>query len=256
MYKIKNISNPKIKDPILIEGLPGMGNVGKVAVDFIIEKSKAKKIIEISSYNFPHAVFINENNLVELPQIEIYHKKIRNKDILLLAGDVQPLDESACYEFCDTILDIFEDYKGKEIITLGGIGLPEIPQTPQVYYTGNTKKIVSKYKSFGLNNQIYGVVGPIIGVSGLLMGLAKQRRIPAISLLAETFSHPAHLGIKGSREILNILNKKLDLNLDINHLDREINKMENELRTKRIFKRKKHTPSVLKKQNNELDYIG
>ena len=34
----------EIKNPILIAGLPGIGNVGKIAVDFLIEEMKAKKI--------------------------------------------------------------------------------------------------------------------------------------------------------------------------------------------------------------------
>ena len=33
----------KIKNPVLLEGLPGIGNVGKIAADFIIEEIKAKK---------------------------------------------------------------------------------------------------------------------------------------------------------------------------------------------------------------------
>ena len=30
-YLVKNINSPKLKNPILIEGLPGVGNVGKIA---------------------------------------------------------------------------------------------------------------------------------------------------------------------------------------------------------------------------------
>ena len=41
-FKIKKISRPKLKNPILIEGLPGMGNVGKIAVDFMIENLKTR----------------------------------------------------------------------------------------------------------------------------------------------------------------------------------------------------------------------
>jgi hypothetical protein len=54
---------PKLKNPILIEGLPGIGNVGKVAVDFIIDELKAKKLYDIFSYTFPHSVFVNEKSL-------------------------------------------------------------------------------------------------------------------------------------------------------------------------------------------------
>ena len=93
----------KIKNPVIFEGLPGIGNVGKIAADFIMEEIKAKKIYEIFSYSFPHSVFVNEDNLVDLPSISIYHKKIKNQDILILSGDIQPTEEEACYTFCEKI---------------------------------------------------------------------------------------------------------------------------------------------------------
>ena len=34
----ENRTLPKLKKPILIVGLPGIGNVGKIAVDFLIEE--------------------------------------------------------------------------------------------------------------------------------------------------------------------------------------------------------------------------
>ena len=200
---------PKLRNPILIEGLPGIGNVGKVAVDFLIDELKASKMYEITSDTFPHSVFVNEDNLVELPKIEIFYKKFGNKkqDLVLLGGDVQPVDEISRYELTEKILDLTEQFKGKEIITLGGIGLAEIPKKPKVYCTGNSKKIIQKYKNRMVNNKLYGVVGRIVGVSGLLIGLATRRKIEAISFLSETYGHPMYLGIKGAIEILKVLDK-------------------------------------------------
>ena len=54
---------PKLSNPVMIEGLPGIGNVGKVAVDFIIEEMKATMLYDITSYSFPHSVFVNEENV-------------------------------------------------------------------------------------------------------------------------------------------------------------------------------------------------
>ena len=221
----------KLNKPILIEGLPGIGNVGKVAIDFLIDELKAKKIYEITSHTFPHSVFVNEDNLVELPKIEVFYKKYGNgkKDLLLLAGDVQPTDEVSSYEFSEKILDLVQKFNGKEIITLGGIGLSDIPKKPKVYCTANSKGIVSRYKGNIVNDQLYGVVGPIVGVSGLLLGLAQRRKIEAIALLAETYGHPLYLGIKGAKEILKVLNSKLKLEVDINKLDKEIEEVEKEI---------------------------
>ena len=233
-----------------------MGNVGKIATDFIIEKLKAEKLLEIYSHSFPHCVLINEENLVDLPRIEIYQKSLRDKTLLLIAGDVQPLDETSCYEFCNILLDTFQKNKGKEIITLGGIGQPEVPKDPKLYYTGNDKNIIKRYYSNILNNNLYGVVGPIMGVSGLLIGLAKNRRIPAISILAETYAHPTHAGIKEAKKILTYLNEKLSLKIDLSEID-DVETLEEGETSKGRKIRGLIKPVITKtKKANETNYIG
>jgi len=247
---------PKLKKAIFIEGLPGIGNVGKVVIDFIVDELGAKKIYEITSNTFPHSVFVNEDNLVELPKIEIFYKKFNNgHDLLLMGGDVQPIDEISSYEFSEKILDLVEGFNTHEIITLGGIGLGEIPKKPKLYCTGNSRRIIEKYKSRKVQDKLYGVVGPIVGISGLLLGLASKRKIDAVSLLAETYGHPMYLGVKGAREVLKVLNDKLKLGVDVDKLEKEIAYIE-----RQIVKRTKELSNVsgkggLKKRK-EFSYIG
>lgn len=256
MHNIRKIEDVKIKNPILIEGLPGIGNVGKIAMDFMIDNLKPKKIYEIHSDGFPHAVFVNEQNLVDLPTIRIFHKKIKNQDYLFLAGDVQPIDEASCYEFCNKILDIMQELKAKEVITLGGIGLQKVPENPQVYCTGNTKKIIDKYKSQSLNCNIYGIVGPIMGVSGLLVGLAKYREIPSIAMLAETFGHPTYVGIKGAGALLNVLNKKLELGLDLSQINKDIKDVDTEIKSKIELQKQQQAQARKPGKRPDMNYIG
>mgnify|MGYP001574132236 CR=1 FL=1 len=262
-WKLKQLAKTQLKSPVLIEGLPGMGNVGKIAVDYLIDAFKAEKLYELSSNDLPHCVFVNEDNLVELPKINIYYKNFKDRTLLFLAGDIQPISESSCYDFCNTILDTFEKGKGGEIITIGGIALPRVPKNPKVYCTGNSKKIVSKYKSQLVNTDIHGIVGPIVGVSGLLTGLAGTKKIPAVTLLAETFGHPNYLGIKGARNILKILKKQLKLNLELSDLDEEVNEIEKEIarRTNNMqnmgkLSRKKENQPLNAELEDDTDYIG
>lgn len=258
----KCCQKPKLNNPILIEGLPGIGNVGKVAVDFVIEELGAKKLFDLFSYSFPHSVFVNEDNLVELPSISIYYKKFNDKrnDLLFLSGDLQPTDEVSSYEFSEEVINIIKEMGGKEIITLGGIGLPEIPKKPKVYCTGNSKKIISKYKkSLNLNTNLHGIVGPIVGVSGLLLGLSAKKDIEAISFLSETYAHPMYLGIKGAKEIINLLNKRFKLKVDINKLEKEIKDMETEImkKTDDLTSVSKQTAmKKMKRLGEETSYIG
>ncbi len=249
---------PKLNKPIFIEGLPGIGNVGKVTIDFIREELKGKKLFDLFSYTFPHSVFVNDKNMVELPTIEIYYAKNKKNDLLLLVGDVQPIDEVSSYEFCDAILKIVEKFKCQEIITLGGIGLQAVPENPKVYCTSNSKEIVAKYKKgTKLNNNLYGIVGPIVGVTGLLIGMSD---IPGIAILAETFGHPMYLGIKGAKGILQILDKKLGLKLNMKKLDKEISSLEQETVKKTGDMSTASKQSAMKKLQRkivkEIDYIG
>ena len=242
---------PKLKNPVFIEGLPGIGNIGKISVDFIIDNLKAKRIYNLFSYHLPHSVFIKENSLVELPKLEIYYKQTKNIDLVLLSGDVQPVNEQGCYSFCAKIIEIAKEFRCREIVTIGGIGLEKPPELePKVYCAANNENIIAEFeKKTKINKKTYGVVGPIIGVTGVLVGMAD---IPAIALLAETFSHPLYLGIKGARSVLKVLEDKYRLGIRIEHLDEEIKDVEAE-----ILKKTKEIQEITRKRTGKsLNYIG
>lgn len=244
--------NAAIKTPIFIEGLPGIGNVGKVVVDYLIEKSDAKLVANFSSPTLPNSVFVTEENLVQMPQISVYHKKEGKQDILFMTGDVQPSEEVSSYKFCEKVIEYIEGLKCKNVITMGGIGLQEEPQKPKVFVTGNDKKFVTSFKKSGADPNVYGVVGPIIGVSGLLLGLT-HKKIPAAALLAETFGHPMYLGLKGAREILILLNKAFKLDYSLDDIDDEIKELEEQ--NGQAKNPKLDNINRLKKRS-DMNYIG
>lgn len=230
---------PTLHNPVLLEGLPGIGNVGKIAVDFLIEEFRAEKLYSFFSYKFPYSVFVNEHNLVEMPQLALYYKKFNGKrkgssaprDLLLLTGDIQPIDEESCYLFCEEVIKIAKQFKCSEIITTGGIGLQTVPEKPRVYVTANTSRIFNDYTRphLRVEAETFGVVGPIVGVSGILLGLSQRYKEEAVALLAETFGHPMYLGIKGAKEILRVLEAKFSWNINLHKMSREIIELEKEI---------------------------
>ncbi len=251
---------PKLDNPVLIEGLPGIGNVGKIAVDFLIEDMKATKLFSFFSYKFPHSVFVTENNLVEMPKIELYYKKSRTKkDLLFLTGDIQPIDEVSCFKFCEEILKIAKDFKCKEIVTTGGIGLQTMPEKPKVYCTSNDQKLYKQYTKLKIEKNIFGVVGPIIGVSGVLLGLGKKHKVKGAALLAETFGHPMYLGIKGAQEILKTLNERFGLKINIKKMSKEVIELEKEMMKKTkewASELASHQQAGAKLRKKDVSYIG
>lgn len=253
---------PKLNNPLLIEGLPGIGNVGKIAVDFLIEEFKAKKLYTFFSHKYPHTVFIGENNLVEMPKLELYYRKFTNgkRDLLLLTGDIQPIDEESCYTFCEEIIRIAKEFKCSEIITTGGIGLQNIPENPKVYCTANDQQLLNNYiKTMPVEKKIFGIVGPIIGVSGILLGLGQRRKMKGVALLAETFANPMYLGIKGAKELLRALEQKFHHGIDLKKMSKEIIEVEEELHKKtKMFASElsKMATAGAKAKIKEVGYIG
>ncbi len=257
-WTVTKLKNLRLKNPVLVGGLPGIGNVGKVAVDFIIDEVKAEKIYHFYSHHLPHSVFINEENLVELPTISLYYKKIGGKDYLFLSGDAQPVDEASAYDFSEEIISILQQHGSGEIITLGGVGLPFVPKKPKIYCTGTSQGIIKKYSMVSgirVESKLYGVVGPIVGVSGLLLGLAKRKNIDGVALLAETYANPLYLGIKGAREIVFILNRKLYLNINMKDLDREIAELE-EADSQQKPAKNNPLQKIQSKLGKDITYIG
>ena len=205
----------------------------------------------------PNSVFVNDKNLIELPSVELHGKTMKGTDVLILTGDVQPAGEASSYDLCDTVLDKAAELGVKQIITMGGIGLAEIPKKPSVYCTGNSRKAIKEFTAgTKMNQKLYGLVGPIIGVSGLMVGLAAKRKIPSVCVLAETLGHPTYLGIQGARELVKILNTKYKFGIKMSDLDKEIEDRESEMlfRTQELSKLSKNMQKL--QMGKETSYIG
>ncbi|MFP4119298.1 MAG: PAC2 family protein [Candidatus Woesearchaeota archaeon] len=251
------------ENPIFIEGLPGIGNVGKVVIDTIIEKLGAEEIGTFESHNMPNSVFVNEEHLVQLPSIQLYRATVTGQDFLFLTGDAQPSQERASYELAEELLSVIEEFDGKHIVTLGGIGLNEIPDDPGIYVTGNDKGFIKEFEKHGASSEVYGVVGPIIGISGLLLGLAKNRRMKSAALLGETYGHPMYIGLKEARKIILLFNEKYDFDIDLGELDEEIEELEREMQSQegteapdKMSKARSKKLSKKLAKYQDLNYIG
>ena len=209
-------------------------------------------MFEFHGISIPHSVFVNEKNLVELPRIELFHAKTKSRDILLLGGDVQPLSEESCYEFCDAVLALCTQLHCKDIIALGGIGLKQVPKKPKTYCTGADNATVKEFmKKTGVTNKLYGIVGPIVGVSGVLVGLSPEHKAHAVALLAETYGHPMYLGLKGARELLMVLSRYLNMKINLKLLDEDMAELEDEMMAREVLPKYRKFPG-----KGETSYIG
>jgi len=107
--KIQILKNKKLKNPVLLVGLPGIGLVGKIALDYLVNELKPKPTLfaKVTSDSFPPAVHA-KNSLLELINDEIHVYSYKNRDYLFLIGPVQPSlassnNSNQHYEFAESI---------------------------------------------------------------------------------------------------------------------------------------------------------
>ncbi|MEM0493283.1 MAG: proteasome assembly chaperone family protein [Candidatus Thermoplasmatota archaeon] len=242
---------PKLRSPLLVEGLPGIGNVGKVAVEHLIEMIKATKFAELYSKDFPPQVFINTDGTVKLVNNEFYYwkaKKKNQRDLILLTGDYQGLSASGQYELAETILDICESLGVRELFTLGGYGLGYEVKEPSVLFATTNKDLVDKIKKYGAVFRKNEPGGGIIGASGLLLGLGKLRGFEGVCFMGET---PGYLvDPKSAKAVLKIITKIMNIDIDLSQLERKAKEIEY------IAQQLQEIEGLTKEKSDELRYIG
>ncbi|MDR3062718.1 MAG: proteasome assembly chaperone family protein, partial [Methanobrevibacter sp.] len=185
--QINVLEKVKLDNPIFIEALPGIGHVGKLAADHIIDEFDAVKFAEIYSPAFPPQVFVNEDGLVENMINEFYYLKSneeRERDFILLVGNSQALSPEGQYELSGIILDFIEQHDVKEIFTLGGLATGHPIDESKVYGSATDIEIIETLKEADI--KIRSADGGIVGASGLLLGLGKLRGLKGACLMGET----------------------------------------------------------------------
>jgi len=207
----------KLRSPVLIVGLPGIGLVGKLAADHMIKELKAEKIAELYSPHFPHQVLMRKNGTMRMLKNKIYvlPSKGRGKDVVVLVGDVQAVTSEAQYEVCGKMLDFFAKLGGKEIYTLGGYGVGKMVDVPKVFGSATHKEMIEGLKKHGL---IFGIAnGSIIGAAGLLLGVGRLRGMRGACLMGET--HGGYVDAKCAQSVLKALGSILGIEINLAKLE-------------------------------------
>jgi uncharacterized protein (TIGR00162 family) len=219
---IKELAQIQSNNPVLIEGLPGLGLVGKIALRYLIKQLKAKKIAYLYSPHFPYFVLVNKKGNARLLRGAFYYyQNPKGNDILLFTGDSQSQTIEGQYEIADSMLDFAEKNNVKTIATIGGYRM-EPTEKPKVYIAATSKEIRDKAIQAGATLSASG--SPIVGTAGLILGLAKFKKIDALCLLGETRGYlPDPLAAKS---VLEVLKEAFNFDLDLECLDEEIARAE------------------------------
>jgi len=206
---------PDLRDPVLVEGLPGVGFVANIAVLHLIEALEARIFAEIRSSSFQSLAVSTEGGQAGFPINRLYYHRGRDgeRDLILLYGNIQAQTRAGQYELCGRVLDLAQELGCRDILTLGGLPREGEVATPKVYCAASDAETLQKALSLGAEV----LEGRIYGAAGLLVGLGGLRGMRGLCLLAET---PGYPDAKAAREALRVVSEMLHLRVDLGRLDR------------------------------------
>ncbi len=263
--KIKVLKElPELNDPIFIEGLPGVGNVGRIAVGYLLEELGAEKFAELMSSHFMPFVLIHQSSAVHVLKNEFYYwknEKPDGRDIIFLIGDSQSVDPIGHYDIVETVLDFLEELGVKDLITTAGLSVQDLDEKPKVIGAVSDPKVIEKYKGHDIDFDAGSKVGTIIGASGLFLGLGRYRDMEGLCLLGQTAGMPEIPDPKTAEVILKVLLKILNIEINMEELQDKIKEMKKFMKKIQKVQSKALSQMLAEKVpkeagGEELKYIG
>jgi uncharacterized protein len=201
------------KNPTIICGFPGMGLVGNIVCQFLLEQFKMEACGYIESRLFP-PVAIVYGGLVKSP-VRIYENPER--EIVIVFSDI-PIDPIVSGEVGRILIAWVKTINPKEVISIAG--LATTGSEHRIFAAGATTEDLARVKD---NAEVFEV-GTISGVPGVIMNECKNNGIPAICILGET--RGANPDPRSAAELVKALGKIYSWDINIDALIKEADQIE------------------------------
>ncbi len=249
---IQTLRELELDSPVLLEGLPGVGHVGKLVAEHLIDTLCATRIIDIYSTHFPPQVVVNEDCTVRMVRNEIYaHRADDGSDLLILVGDHQSTTSEGHFLLCNAFLDIAEQFGASRIYTLGGCPTGELEETGTVIGTVNNPKLVAELTLHGVEFQEHEPWTGIFGSSGILLPMSIERGIDAACLMGTTSGYL--VDPKSAQAVLGVLSQLLGIDVDVQALEEHAAEMEKVIAK---LQEMQQMYTSMNRTDDDLRYIG
>ena len=184
-FEIEAPADPDLSEPVLVEGLPGVGHVGKLAAEHLLEEFDSELVRRVYSEHFPPQVTV-EDGRTTLAAAEVHAIRDADRDLLVLTGNHQAGDGPGHYRLTEGFLDVAAAFDVERIVAMGGVPTGELVDEPDVVGAATSDAFVDELEDLGVEFRENEPAGGIVGISGLLLGLGERRGFEAACLMGET----------------------------------------------------------------------
>ncbi|MFW6321149.1 MAG: proteasome assembly chaperone family protein [Halohasta sp.] len=223
---IEHVADLSLSEPVLIEGLPGVGHVGKLVAEHLVEEFESEPVRRVYADEFPPQVTVDDDGVTDLTSAAFHgiHTPEDAPDLLVLTGDHQASTNAGHYHLTDAFLDIAAEFGVERAFALGGVPTGELVEEYTVLGAVTDADLKEPLEEAGVEFRSDEPAGGIVGVSGLLLGLGERRGIDATCLMGETSGYL--VDPKSAQAVLEVLQDVLGFEVDFSSLEDRAEEME------------------------------
>ena len=227
MIMIHILKKIDLKGYTMIEGFPGIGLVGPMAISYIIDKLGMVYIGYLDRDEFPPLVSIHRR--VPMPPIRVYASE-KYKIVTIFAEFAVPME--MIYEVSNTVYGFVKENGIKSIFSIGGI--PKLDKQDVIFAIGSTGELVKTAENAKLKPIEEGVA---TGISALLLEYSARDNFDDLGILVPIMQDT--IDPKYAEQAIKTINLLLHLKIDTAELEKEAKLIESKIREMI----KKHTES-------------
>jgi len=222
--EVETVADVELSSPVFVEGLPGVGHVGKLVAEHIVEETESTLVARVCSEHFPPQVEVDEDGVANLADAEFYAVETEGRDLVVLTGNHQAGDTVGHYRVANAFLDVAEDFGCEEVFALGGVPTGELVEEYSVLGAVSEERLTDDLEDAGVEFRAEEPAGGIVGTSGLLLGLGGRRGFDSACLMGETSGYL--VDPKSARAVLEVLQELLGFEVPFEALDERAEEME------------------------------
>ncbi len=217
ILELKLVNKPKLRNPTVIEGFPGIGMIGTIASSFLADKLDMKLCGYFASPHFPPIAAIHDYAPVSPARLyasEKHNLVVIFSELVIPAQLVFPLSQK--------ILEFCQKNKAKVLYSFAGIASPQPDE--KMYAIASNQQLRDSLKKQGFELVKEGATQ---GVSGVLIAECAAEKFPAVNFMTQTNTP---LDPRGAAKLIDKVMPMAGVKIDTKLLVQEAEKIETKLK--------------------------
>ena len=167
----------------LLEAVPGVGNVGKLVVDALVENNPSTLIARILHPDMPPHSTLDEDGLLTPPSMLVHRVMLSDgRYIVTVTGELQPMTAAGQHEVAQAILEM--SHSTPQLLVLAGLAA-EVEEN-SIHVICADAKVRGNLQANDIEVSKSQPKAGMIGVAGLLVSLSSIYQVPTVALVADT----------------------------------------------------------------------